>query len=457
MSGLQRTVERFHDWEPLPIEGEIPTALRGTLIRTGPGVFERFGRRLSHSFEADGALMALRLDGDGEAHGAVRIVESPGYREEQAAGRPLFGTAAPRWRRIANGLTGRVKTTGNTNVMRWQGQTYALMEGGRPVEIDAATLGTREVADFGGVLGAAFSAHPHRVASLRSAFNFGQVWGPKPALDLYALPDEGPARKLGRVPIPWNTMVHDFAVTERHAVFVICPAKLRLGKALLGSPDFDQYFAWDPQAGAELIIVSLSDPTQVSRHAIDGRWVFHLSNAFERGSDLVVDWVQYPDFEVFSALSGDGGLADFAGPHVRRLTVDLQRSRLRSDEVLWERACDFPVLPGGRFGHEYSTCWYAKEGEGFAGGIARLDVETGEADVWDAGPGHSASEAVFVRRPGATRDDDGWLLSLVYDGWKTRSYFAVFDADRPSAGPLAKMWLDQPLPLSFHGTFVPRA
>ncbi len=454
MSGLQRSVGRFHDWEPLRIEGEVPAELRGTLIRTGPGLLERFGRKLAHSFEADGALMALRLDGDGLAHGSVRVVESPGYREEQAAGKPLYGSAAPRWRRIVNGLRGRGKTTGNTNVMRWQGKTYALMEGGRPVEIDAATLGTLDVSDFGGVLGPAFSAHPHRVHSRATTFNFGQVWGGKPALELYALPDDGPARTLGRVEVPWNTMVHDFAVTEHHMVFVICPAKLRLGKALSGSPDFDQYFGWDASAPAELLVVPMDEPERAIRQSIDTRWVFHLANAFERGRELVVDWVQYPDFEVFTALSADGSPTDFAGPRVQRLVVDLALGTLKSDEILWDRSCDFPVLPPGKVGQPYSTCWFAKEGEGFAGGVVRLDVDCGAVDIWDAGPGISASEAVFVARAGASRDDEGWLLTLVYDGWAAKSYFAVLDADRPSAGPLAKMWLDQPLPLSFHGVFV---
>ncbi|HHH11654.1 MAG TPA: carotenoid oxygenase, partial [Sorangium sp.] len=70
MSPLQRSVGRFHGWEPLRIEGELPPGLRGTLIRTGPGLYERFGRRLSHSFEGDGVLMGLRLSADGQAHGA---------------------------------------------------------------------------------------------------------------------------------------------------------------------------------------------------------------------------------------------------------------------------------------------------------------------------------------------------------------------------------------------------
>jgi all-trans-8'-apo-beta-carotenal 15,15'-oxygenase len=354
-------------------------------------------------------------------------------------------------------FAGRVKTTGNTNLMQRQGRTFALMEGGRPVEIDGTTLDTGVVADFDGVLGPTFSAHPHTVQSIGTTFNFGQVWGSKPGLDLYALPHDGPARRLGRVPVPWNAMVHDFAVTERHAVFVICPAKLRLGKALSGSAAFDEYFRWDASAPAQLLVVPLEDPSQPVRIEMPPRWVFHLANAYERGGELVVDWVQYPDFDVFTALSGNSAAGDFSGPHVRRLVVDLAGGRLRSDEVLWDRSCDFPVLPAGRAGHAYRTCWVATGDDGFDGGVARFDSETGEVDEWSPGPGHSASEALFVPRPNADRDDEGWLLSLVYDGWARDSYVAVFDADHPSAGPEAKVLMGQPLPQTFHGTFTPLA
>ncbi|MCA9661211.1 MAG: carotenoid oxygenase family protein, partial [Myxococcales bacterium] len=34
--------------------------------------------------------------------------------------------------------------------------------------------------------------------------------------------------------------------------------------------------------------------------------------------------------------------------------------------------------------------------------------------------------------------------------------WGVFDAQDLAAGPIAKAWLDQPLPSSFHGAWIPR-
>lgn len=452
MTPLQQSVGRTHPFEPARVEGTIPAGLRGTLIRTGPGLLERFGRRLAHTFEADGALSAVRFGDDVQR--SVQLVRSPGFLEEEHAGKPLYGSAAPRWRRLLNAARGKTKTTGNTNVMQWQGRTFALMEGGRPVEIDPRTLGTGAVEDFGGVLGAAFSAHPHQLHATQTTYNFGQIWGRTPGLRLYAMPDDGPVRALGDVTIPFHTMVHDFTVTPRYAVFVVCPAKLDLRRALTASPDFDKYFVWDETAAAEIIVVPLDRPEAAVRIEIEARWVFHLANAFERGDELVVDWVEYADFGVFTALSGNDPDAEVGDSKVQRLTIDPRRGRLVREQTLWDRPCDFPVLVPEQIGTDYGPCWYACDEPRVGGGVARLDPHGGDADIWRPGPGYTPSEALFVRRPEATRTDDGWLLSLVYDGWEKESFIAVLDADRPSDGPLAKVWMGQAIPLTFHGTFV---
>jgi len=448
------SISRFHAWEPARVEGRVPADLRGTLVRTGPGVFERFGVRLAHAFEADGALTGIRFHGDGRVDTCVRLVEGRGYRQEERAGKPLFGSAAPWWRRLANGLLTRAKSTGNTNLLQWQGRLYALMEGGRPIEVDPLDLGSIDETDLGGLLASTFSAHPHRLASERTTYNFGQVWGPRPALQLYALPDEGPGIDLGRVALPWNAMVHDFAVTPGYAVFLICPAKLRIHKALLGSPDFDQYFAWNPAAHAELVIVPLADVSHPIRIQIPARWIFHLCNAFTRGSELVVDWVEYPDFSIFTSLSGQAPREVKSNPRPHRLVVDLPRARVTSDTLIWDEKCDFPVVAPRLLGHDYDACWFFTEREHAYGGVARLELGTGRERRWEAGHGHRLSEPIFVPRRDASDDDSGRLLVMGYDAWKQESYVAILDAAHPEAGPSATVWLGQVIPPTYHGTFV---
>lgn len=452
LSPLNASVRRFHGWEPLRIEGELPRGLRGTLVRAGPGLMERFGRRLLHSFEADGALIGLRIGGDGSVDGAVRVVESAGYRAEEAAGKPLYGSAAPWWRRFTNGLRQRIKETGNTSVLSWQGRAFALMEGGRPMEIDPNTLRSLGASDLGGVVGQAFSAHPHRLDARGVTYNFGQTYGPKPTIELYALPDKGQPRRLGEVAVPFNTMIHDFAVTDHYLVFVLSSLRLKLGRALLAPKDMVSLMDWYPE-GAAVMLVPIDDVSAPVRIPIAPRFVFHLVNAFERGDEVVVDVIQYPDLSVMTALSRND--PDTASPpRLQRLVVAPKARRLRSDELLWEKGCEFPVMPARSVGREYADVWMVTGEEDQATGVVRYNVSSQDAQVWTPGEGIVPAEGVFVAKPEAERDEQGWIISLVCDGWAEASYWAVLDSERIADGPVAKIWMDQPLPQTFHGAWI---
>ena len=88
----------------------------------------------------------------------------------------------------------------------------------------------------------------------------------------------------------------------------------------------------------------------------------------------------------------------------------------------------------------------------------KYDNTTGASTQWDYGPGVFGSEAVFAPRPGAGRDskeDDGYVITLVTDANDWRSYCLVFDAADIAAGPVAKVCLPQRVPFGFHATWAP--
>src|SRR5262245_39764286 len=272
--GLFRDVPREHGFEPLRVEGALPRELAGALYRTGPGLFGSFGQSYDHLFESDGAVSAVRL-ADGRAAGALRVVQSRGLAEERAAGRPLYGSAAPRLRRIANALGPRAKNVANTNVVSWKGRLFGLVESSRPTELAPDTLATLGETDLGGAVFETFTAHPHLVAARRAIYGFGVRFGRAPALAIYELPARGAARRLGEVALASNTVVHDFIATERHLVFAIGPARLRALRILLGEASADRFFAWEPDRGSEIIAVPIDAPSEVVRFRTEPFFVWH--------------------------------------------------------------------------------------------------------------------------------------------------------------------------------------
>ena len=63
---------------------------------------------------------------------------------------------------------------------------------------------------------------------------------------------------------------------------------------------------------------------------------------------------------------------------------------------------------------------------------------------------------MFAPRPGGKAEDDGWLLTFVYDAGKDASELVVYDAQR-MGGPIARLAVPQRVPNGFHGLWVPLA
>jgi all-trans-8'-apo-beta-carotenal 15,15'-oxygenase len=447
MTQTSHSLPRQHAFEPLRIEGSLPSGLAGTLYRNGPAVTERFGVAYSHVFEGDGGISAVRLDGRGGASGAFRVLQTAGYLEEEAAGRHLYGFAA-RWpTRVRRQLAGRSKNTANTSLLWQQDSLYALMEAARPVQVDPDTLDVVGETDLGGALGPTFSAHPHRVGD--TLFNFGQVYGGQPHLLLYAWPDGGACRQLGKLPLPRNVMVHDFIATKRHLVFFLGPAEIVVWRAMMMLGPFDKMIHWNAARGTEIVVVPLDDLENPSRWSVDPFWVWHFANAWDEGEDVVVDYVRYPDLSTLGAIGKERRPASPATYHRARLDP---RGRSFRTEERGTVPCEFPRLDERYEGRPHKAVWvHASRGE--QQGLARLDPERGTSDLYLMPSGWKGSEPVFVARPGAVAEGDGWVLALQSDPASQSSALAVYEAGAVSDGPVARCWFDHGLPLTFHGVW----
>lgn len=444
---------REHGYEPLRVEGRLPEDLRGTFYRNGPGAFSVLGTPYLHWFDGDGAVAAVHLEG-GSALGAARVIETQGLKRERAAGRALysgFGTTAPALR---SRIGGRTKNTANTALMLWQDRLYALNEGGLPYELRAKDLETVGETNLGGVVPMMFSAHPHGVPARRAQYNFGLVFGRRSGVACFELPESGPARRLGVLRLDRPTTLHDFIATEKHLVFLIHPVAFNVPKLLLGLGSVAECLSWRPERGTEVVVAPIEDLGRARRFKVDAFYNWHFLNAFERGGEIVVDLVGYDDLASldfgYKVMRGESYDGCFGSPS--RVTIDPARETLRR-EPLWDGACDFPRVSPAVEGRPHRYGYVVTGARGaytIPDALAKLDLETGEVRVGSAGAGRYLGEGVFAPRPGGAAEDDGWLLSMVYDAREHRSGLAVFDARALEAGPVATAWYDHHIPLGFH-------
>ena len=85
----------------------------------------------------------------------------------------------------------------------------------------------------------------------------------------------------------------------------------------------------------------------------------------------------------------------------------------------------------------------------------KYDLRDGTSAVHDFGPGRIPAEPVFAPASATAAEDEGWLMTHVYDASRDGSDLAVLDAADFTGKPVATIALPQRVPFGFHGNRIP--
>jgi all-trans-8'-apo-beta-carotenal 15,15'-oxygenase len=193
---------------------------------------------------------------------------------------------------------------------------------------------------------------------------------------------------------------------------------------------------------------------------IQSGFVFHHSNAFEQGDEIIVDSICYESLPEVEPES-DFRQVDFDAlkpGQLWRFHLNLKTQTVNR-EVIEPRCCEFPTLHPNKVGRPYRYVYmgaaHGQTGNAPLQAFVKVDLETGEKQLWSAAPRGFVSEPVFVpRTPQQKGEDDGWVLGLIYDSENHRSDVVILDAKDFSKGAIAKLHLKHHVPYGLHGNFV---
>lgn len=398
----------------------------------------------------------LVTGGAGITHHA-RFVRTPKFVAESAAGRPLrraFGTNPANAEPVS---AADAMNVANTSVLPLGGELLALWEGGSATRLDAQTLQTRGPKNWSAeTTGLPFSAHP-RVERDGSVWNFG-VAAMQGLLVVWRIGADGRLAQVSTLPVPHLPMVHDFAITERHLVFLLPPfvferERFEAGATFLGSHD------WRPGLGLRALVLPKDRLDAPRGFELPPSFVFHLGNAWDDGATLRLDCMRAPD--VWHATAGlEQAMAGRYTPHeharLMQVALDLHTGAAR--QVLLPHTAEFPRIDPAVTGRRHRQLFMASRiAPGDRPGhdaVTRLDLDSGTADTYRYGADVIVEEHLFVARPGATREGDGWLVGTALDLARRQTLLAVFDAARVAAGPVLQATMPRAMPLGLHGAFV---
>ena len=88
------------------------------------------------------------------------------------------------------------------------------------------------------------------------------------------------------------------------------------------------------------------------------------------------------------------------------------------------------------------------------GAILKYDRETGQRFDIELEKGCVCGEPVFAPAADRKNEDDGYLMTYVYDGNLDSSRFVIMDAATMDSEPVASIELPR-IPGGFHGSWVP--
>lgn len=485
-------------YEIAEIEDKLPDKLRGsTLFRNGPSRFERGEQRVQHYLDGDGYLYRIAFAENGRVYFDSKFVQTAEYIRENAANRFLFrttfGTQKPggAWE---NFLDLYLKNPANTHIVPWGGKLLALYEAGLPYRIDPYSLATIGQESIDGSLverplpasqwetlqrlsrgQQAITAHPHvdpigdRLVIWRWGMK-GQPGHPTLAIDIREHDRSWTQQSRITYTMPGAVVnPHDFALTQTYYVFFENRLEFDLLPFLLGM-----------RSPAECLRLLSDRPTRV--HLIPrphgpqagqpplvlatGEWFsIHQALACDRPDGSVeVYSTGWPAAGLAGGfLTSWGGYApdfDAIAPTFLWKTTIHPPTKIVAHQVVpgAEHCCTDHPHSNPNFETQAARYLYMTYSNAIGEssppvGYMKLDLTSGERQVWVADLHSFTEEPVFVPKSGAIHEDEGWLLGIVYDHQRGRSSLVVLDALNIATGPICRLWFKHHLVHGLHGSW----
>ena len=421
----------------LKVHGKIPEQLNGLLARIGPNPITPPNPGNYHWFTGDGMVHGLRL-----RHG-----EALWYRNR------WVGTDR------ANKLLKRPQLEGprvgivdvvNTNIIGHAGNLWALVEAGTaPVEMDANLDSVRHGL-FRSAARSGFTAHPHPDPATGCLHAVCYDALDQHRIKALTIDAAGQLQRRIDIPVKHGPMIHDCAVTSEALVILDLPVTFSLSRILKGA-SFP--YQWNPRHPARVgLLPHQGSAAEICWYDVDPCYVFHTCNAFvDENGDTQVDVVVHE--RMFDS--------SIQGPESQRITFErwtLPRNGKRVlRRVISDKSQEFPRFDERLATRDYRYAYTVGADLGrpdLPQPLYRHDLKSGTTLQHDYGPHSVSGEAVFVPASAESAEDEGWLLSYVYNLEDDSSEVVILNAANIEGDAVARISLPARVPLGFHGNWI---
>ena len=263
------------------------------------------------------------------------------------------------------------------------------------------------------------------------------------------------------------SLVHMFSNTVNYAVIALYPVSMDFwGMANHNMHPFETIEKID--APTRIYLMDLRDGTVIDGfESEDPNLIFstHHMNAWEEEDEVVFDLACNP-WDAMAAFMDidtmlhhpetDAVKADFL---MKRVHLSLKTKAALVEDwpsqlgVPMLNTVDLPVINNNyngyknRFAYGWVSIDYWKQT------LVKKDLEDSLNDkIWSR-PSHYPGEAFFIPQPDGEAEDDGVVVTIVFDGEKEQSYLLLLDGK--TFQEINYSYLPVNVPFSFHGNWFP--
>lgn len=408
----------------LKVTGSIPPELNGRYLRNGAN--PQSGES-AHWFLGNGMIHGVELSNGNANWYRNRYVRTPVLENPDADPMTLMSDMS--------------QSLANTHIVGHAGRILALEEGHWPFEL-SKDLDTVGAYNYDGKLATGMTAHPKICAETGELLFFAYTMAP-PYVTYHRVSASGELIQSEPIEVKGATMVHDFNITRNHVIFMDLPLVWNFDNIASGLP-----IQWSDEYGARLGVMPRNGSNKdVVWYDIDPCYVYHPLNAYEDGDDIVIDVCRM-------AHSMKPGVAE-VNPVLHRWTIHQSEGRV-SESQIDDKAVEFPRVPDSMVGLKHRYGYMAEFADGLptAAAFRKYDMNSGESVAHQLGAGRQGGEPVFVPSANGSAEDDGYLLSFVYDRAENKSELIIVDANQMGNDPVARVHLPTRVPAGFHGSWI---
>jgi carotenoid cleavage dioxygenase-like enzyme len=454
LDGNFSPVAQERDADDMEVIGTIPEDLQGHFLRVGPNPVHVFSEAAYHTFDGDGMIHAIEFD-QGSARYRNRFIENEGFKLERERGdwvyKGMNSLMDPTPSRVPEGAPAS-KNLANTAFAFHNNTLYALHEPSQPTVISLPGLETIGPTDFGGRLSHPFTAHPKIDMKTGEMMAYGYSFQ-APFVSYSVINEQGELVHSTPITIPRSIFMHDFAVTEKHTLFLDFPITLDIGRAISGGPAVD----FEPQYGSRIgVMPRYGTDEDVKWFDVETGVVIHTANAWDEGNEIVLQASRSQTADIAGAGTSEGNNLEENQGHLYEWRINLETGSVVERE-LSDIPCDFTRVNDDYACHKtryvYAGIFNTERAFTFDG-IMKHDNETGVTEAFKYGPNRHGGEAVFAPKVNSSCEDDGYLVCFVHDEATNQSECLIIDAQHLAAGPVATIIMPFRVPYGFHAGWV---